>query len=349
MAAYSTTGHLLFLRDGALMAQPFDADTLELSGAPALVAEGVADPESSSGPFSSSATGTLAFRAGSRPDSQLTWVDRSGKRVETAGPPGSYGDFDLSIDERYVVFEAGVPGDISVLDLQTGISQRVTNDPARDADPVWSPNGKTIAFRADRAGGRLYTRAFGVIGDDALLHQSDTRDSPVSWSRDGQYLAYESQNNVMALPLTGERVPIAITRHAAGVAARAPQISPDVRWIAYQSDEEGRPEIFIQSFPKPGLKRKVSSSGGATPRWSRDGKELFYVSADRELMALTVASTGGTLNVGTPVALFSVTVPAGPEAEYDTSKTGRFLMNVPTALAEDRPITVIVNWNPSRQ
>jgi serine/threonine-protein kinase len=201
------------------------------------------------------------------------------------------------------VFEAGIPGDISVLDLQTGIPQRVTSDPARDADPVWSPAGKTIAFRADRVGGRIHTRAFGVIGEDVLLHQSATRDSPVSWSRDGKYLAYESQNNILALPLTGERVPIAITRSAAGVTAGAAQISPDGKWVAYQSTEEGRSEAFIQSFPQPGLKRKVSSNGGGTPRWSRDGKELFSVSADRELAALTVDSSNGSLNVGAPVPL----------------------------------------------
>jgi Tol biopolymer transport system component len=214
---------------------------------------------------------------------------------------------------------------------------------------VWSPNGKTIAFRADRVGGRLHTRAFGVIADDVLLRQSDTRDSPVSWSRDGKYLAYESLNNILALPLTGDVAPIAVTRNPAGVASRAAQISPDGDWIAYESNEEGRSEVFIQSFPQPGLKRKVSSNAGGTPRWSRDGKELFYISADRELMALTVESTNGALNLGAPVPLFLVTVPIGPEAEYDTSKTGRFLMNIPAARAEDRPITVIVHWTPAKQ
>jgi Tol biopolymer transport system component len=350
LAVYSPSGHLLFLRDGALMAQPFDAGTLTLSGAAAIVAEAVAEPDAAGGPFSVSATGTLTFRSGARPDSQLTWVDRAGRTVGTVGPPGEYADIELSIDERYVAFEAGRPGDVSVLDLQTGIPQRVTSDPARDADPVWSPDGRTIAFRGDRSGGRLYTRGFGVIGEDTLLHQSDTRDSPVSWSLDGKYIAYESLNNILALPMTGERAPMAITRNGAGVTARAAQISPDGKWIAYESNEEGRLEVFVQSFPQPGLKRRVSPGGGRAPRWSRDGRELFYVSLDRNLMALTVQSTGGSLNVGAPARLFpAVLAGSSQEPEYDVSKTGRFLMNIPTARGEDRPITVIVNWTPPRQ
>ena len=350
LAMYSPSGHLLYLRDGALMSQPFDIGTMALSGSSAIVAEAVAEPEAGGGPFSVSATGTLTFRSGARPDSQLTWVDRAGRSMGTVGPPGEYGDIELSIDERYVAFEAGRPGDISVLDLQTGIPQRVTSDPARDADPVWSPNGRTIAFRGDRSGGRIYTREFGVMGEDALLHQSETRDSPVAWSRDGKFIVYESLNNILAMPMTGERVPIAITRNGAGVTARAAQISPDGKWIAYESNEEGRVEVFVQSFPQPGLKRRVSPAGGGAPRWSRDGSELFYLSPDRHLMALTVHSTGGSLNVGAPAQLFPAVL-AGPaqEPEYDVSKTGRFLMNIPTARGEDRPITVIVNWTPARQ
>jgi len=245
---------------------------------------------------------------------------------------------------HHVVYESGVPGDIWVLDTMNGIQQRVTSDPARDADPVWSPDGKTIAFRADREGGRHYARDFGVVAPERPLLKSDSRDSPAAWSRDGKYLAYGSRGGIWALPLAGDRTPISVAEPVTGASFEGMQISPDGRWIAYQSRELGTREVFIEAFPRPGAKRRVSRAGGTIPRWSRDGRELFYLSPSRELMAAKVTASGDTLNVSPPVVLFQLSVEGSEEGQHDTSSSGRFLVNVPEVHASSIPITVVLNW-----
>jgi Tol biopolymer transport system component len=342
---YAPTGHLLFLREGALMSQPFDLDRLELGDTAVLVADVIAGTTALNGPFSVSANGVLLYRAGGSRISQLVWFDRQGRQLAKAGTPGDYGDIELSPDDRHVAYEAGTPGDVWVLDLQNGVPQRVTSNPVREADPVWSPDGRTIAFRSERDGGRMFTRPFGVVGEDTPLLKSETRDSPISWSKDG-FVAYESQNGMFALPLAGDRKPIRVTPPQGTTQQQAGQISPDGKWIAYQSNELGSVnEIFIQSFPMPGAKQRASSGGGMMPRWSRDGKEVFYVSTTRFLMAVAVKTSGDSLSVGTATELFQVPLSGGGEQEYAVASDGRFLINVPGAEVADPPIRVILNWS----
>ncbi len=338
---YSPSGHILFIRDGALMAQSFDIEKLEIAGEAVVVADSVG--VTSTAPFSVSAIGSLAFRADpSEGASQLSWFDRAGKQIGPAGLPGNFQDIELSLDDMYVAFESGLPGDIWVLNIESGVTNRVTFDPSREADPVWSPDGKTIAFRGDREGGRLYTRAFGAVGEDKLLLQGETRDSPDAWSRDGRYLAYTSANDLWALPMPGGGKPLRITETP--FLKENSQISPDGRWIAYESDEPGRFEVYIQSFPEPGLKQQVSTAGGTVPRWSRDGKELFYISPDQTLAAVPLKLAEASLSVGTPVPLFKMSIVSNGEGNYDVSSSGRFLINTPTAEQSVRPITVVLNW-----
>jgi eukaryotic-like serine/threonine-protein kinase len=340
-----SSGRVLFIRDGALMSQPFDPGRLELSGVASLVVDAIADfPSAITGPYCVSDDGTLSYRTVAASTSQLVWYDRAGKRLQPAGPVGNFADIELSLDERYVSFESGAPGDIWVLDMGNGVTQRVTSDPGRDADPVWSPDGKTIAFRSSREGGRLYSRAFGVVGEDKPLLKSETRDSPDSWSRDGRYLSFETQGSIFALPLSGDAKPIQVTQPLGGTGAS--QISPDGRWIAYHSSELGQREVFIQSFPQPGAKQRVSPEGGRIPRWSHDGRQLFYLSSSgNTLMSVSVQTSGGLLNLGVPESLFEVNLLGGTaEGEYAVSSTGRFLVNVPSAQMTETPITVILNW-----
>jgi eukaryotic-like serine/threonine-protein kinase len=341
--SYSDTGHILFLREGSLMAQRFDVKRLALDGSPFLVVDKLAEPSAIVGAFHTSTNGTLAYRSSSSRKTTLIWFDRTGKQLQAAGPVGDYSDIELTLDDRYVTFESGSPGDIWVLDLQSGVTQRLTSDPARDADPVWSPDGKTIAFRGDRDGGHLYARAFGMVGQDTSLLKSQSRDSPSSWSRDGKYLAFDSQGGISALPLSGDPTPIRVTEDPTGRPNQG-QISPDSHWIAYQADELGQSEVFVQSFPRPGAKRRVSSAGGRVPRWSNDGRELFYIAPGEVLMSVPITTAGESLNVGAPVRLFVVTIAAGSEGEYAVSTTGRFLLNVPVAEATATPITMILNW-----
>jgi Tol biopolymer transport system component len=344
-AKYSPTGHLLFLREGALMAQPFDLERLELGGTPVVVLEDAAPPAALGAPFSVSSTGTFVHRAGSSRVSQLTWFDRSGARLGTVGPPGAYADIEISRDERYVVYEAGPPpGDIWVLDTKTGIAERATSGPSREADPVWSPDGRRIAFRSDGAGGRLHVQTFGGVAGDTLLHESEERESPGSWSADGKFLAYHSRAGIFALPLSGDPTPIRVTD--AAVNAEEPQISPDGRWIAYESRELGQLDVFVQSFPVPTVKRRVSIAGGRNPRWRHDSRELYYLAFDLTMMGVTIDDAGGTLSTGAPVALFEVPIASPREGEYTVSASGRFLINVPSGDPRDRPIWVDLHWRP---
>lgn len=182
---------------------------------------------------------------------------------------------------------SGPTGDTRILDIERGLISRFTSDPTNDGLPQWSPDGRTIAsaFRSDRDGvANLYERGVGSVGEDKLLLKTDATKTPWDWSRDGRYLAYLSGDDVWALPLFGDRKPLRVTQTT--FRETNARISPDGRWVAYQSSEPGgtRPdEVYVQSFPEPGAKKQVSTMGGNVPRWSRDGKELFYVTPDLTL------------------------------------------------------------------
>ena len=360
-ARYSPTGHVVFLRDKALMAQPFDVRRLELTGEAFPIAEGVAGGVTT--PFSVSMNGSLAYvREVSGGESQPTWFDRTGKQLELAGAAGEYRNLELSPDGNYLAFDRGTPPDIFVLDILRGLTSKFTTSAATDAAPVWSPDSRTIAFSSSRepagtnrpqntrAGGNLYTRSLGVVGEDKQLSKSAGGKTPTHWSRDEQYLVYISGEDIWALSLVGEVKPIRITEtpFAEGNA----RISPNGDWIAYDSLGSGmQSEVYIQSFPQPGKKVQVSK-GGYLPRWSVDGKELFYLALypDPSLMAVTITSTGSEYHVAAPVPLFPTRLPNPTglsglpgSRSYDVSRKG-FLMNVITTEPAAVPVTVIHNW-----
>ena len=186
-----------------------------------------------------------------------------------------------------------------MLELDRTGASKITSDRSDDRQPVWSPNGRTLAFASNRGGTEgLYQRALGVAGDDRLLKQSNLPMTPSDWSRDGNYPAYSAGGDVWALPLFGVREPLQLTASAFFQELGA-TFSPDGRWIAYQSDEStgitrsGEGDVFVQSFPQRGFTRQVSTAGGIAPRWSDDGKELFYVAPDGMLMAVSMAPERG--------------------------------------------------------
>jgi Tol biopolymer transport system component len=360
-AVYAPPGWLLFVRQGTLLAQPFDPERATLTGeARPLAQQIIPDPYTGSSAFGASSNGVLAYRTGSiSVSTQLFWVDRAGRRLAPIGSPAHYRNPALSPDGTRVAVEAVDPQagaqDIWLIEFARGITTRFTFDSADDIYPVWSPDGHQIMFGSDRRARNVFSiyrkRADGVGTEEQVLESSADM-SPLSWSPDGSFLVYRTRQpftNLGILPLLGERMPYRFesVRFTQGQG----QISPDGRWLAYNSGESGRLEVSVQSFPKPGGGMwQISKDGGSFPRWRRDGRELFYYASDGRLMGVPIGGTTG-LEVGIPAPLFEPRLVNGPanttgyRPQYDVSPDGqRFLVNVPLDEATASPITVVLNW-----
>jgi serine/threonine protein kinase/Tol biopolymer transport system component len=358
-AEYAPQGYLLFLRDRTLMAQGFDADKLEVKGEPFPVAEQVdrLGQGTRYALFSVSATGVLVYRSGSIENVQLIWFDREGKQIGTVGPIGSYAAPWLSPDEKRVVFGAVEPqggSDIWIMELARGTPTRLTFDPAVDISPIWSPDGTRIVFSSNREGPmNLYQKAANGAGNDELLLKSDDLKSAVDWSADGRFILFQDLGpktnfDLWVLPLSGDQKPYPFLQ--TDFAEQQGRFSADGKWVAYTSNESGTAQVYVRSFPDSGGKWQISTNGGAQPQWRHDGRELFYTSADRKLMAVDVKANGSTLDVGVPKALFDLRIQTaglpGPRNFYVAAADGRrFLI---ASVPEDRlttPTTVVENWN----
>jgi len=353
-AIYAPPGYLLFLRGDTLTAQAFDATRLELNGEPFPVAEMARNDSTIGAPsFSSSDDGVLAYRSVRR-DMQLAWVDRAGKQVGTIGPPGEYLNVALSPDGRRVVidrYDATYTRDLWLYDLARGTASRLTFGPADDSDAFWSPDGEQIVFGSNRGtpNGLVRKSASGVGQEEVLVETSEVT-YPRDWSSDGRFVLYQvlapgTLSDLWVLPLFGDRKPIPYLQTRFNEAEG--RFSPNGRWIAYNSGESGRNEVYVQPFPAAAGKWQISTDGGFNAKWSRDGKELFYIAADGKFMAVPV-NTGARFEAGVPKALFQtafVGFPFGGSNHYGVSADGqRFLMNVPTGEGSAAPITVVVNW-----
>jgi len=359
-------GHLLFLREGTLMAQPFDPDRLVTTGDVVPLAEGVQTVLDSgrAGVFSLSETGLLLYRQGVGSRRQLAWFDRTGKALGTVGEPDDdLGQTtELSPDGRRVAVVRAVQRntDIWVIDLVRGGATRLTFDAAVDESPIWSRDGTQIAFSSNRtttdgtaAVFDIYTKPSSGAGAERLLFESPGGQFPDDWSADGVllYRSFDpnSGSDLWALPMHGDRKAVAVANSRFQEANS--RFSPDGRWIAYQSIESGRYEIYVVPFPAGSGKWQISTNGGSWPRWRRDGKELFYMTLDGQMMAVTIAFSGTSLEAAPPVPLFTTRTFAGGAAlrpQYAVSADGRFLISVPVADASPPSMTLLQNWMPAR-
>jgi eukaryotic-like serine/threonine-protein kinase len=354
LVTYAPPGHLLFVRESTLVAQPFDAKAMKTTGEPVPLAEHVGASAIGLARFSASHNGVLAYRTGDS-GSRLVWFDRDGKELSAVGDPGDYSDTMLSPSGDRLAYVLNDPRagkeDIWIRDLARGASSRFTFDPASDVTPLWSPDGKTIVFSSNRGGQfDLYTKASGGGGQEQPLLQSDEPKFANDWSRDGRYIAFQSRGkktnwDLWVLPTFGDRKPMLFLQTPFN--ETHPAFSPDGRWLAYQSNESGRPEIYVQNFPGPGGKWQVSTAGGAEPTWRADGKELFYADMTQKLVAVDIQA-GETFQAGVPRALFAANVQPirNVRSHYLTSNDGqRFLLLSPLGRDSMVPTTVVVNWN----
>jgi Tol biopolymer transport system component len=310
LVSYAPPGYLLFVRDKTLVAQPFDAKALKTTGEPVPLAEHIGTDSVGLARFSVSRDGTLAYRTGES-GGRLLWLDRSGKEGETLGDNAEYGNPALSRSGDRLAFNLNDPrsgkADIWIRDLVRGVNSRFTFGAGNNILPLWSPDGSTIVFSSDRGGPPdLYEKPATGQGEEKLLLKSDEVKVACDWSRDGRYIAYMSQGkktgfDVWVLPTFGDRKPMPVV--ASPFNETKPGFSPDGRFVAYTSNESGRAEIYVQTFPGTGGKWQVSTAGGNDASWRADGKELYYRAADQKLMAVDIQA-GSNFQAGIPRALF---------------------------------------------
>lgn len=345
-----TPGHLLFVRDAALMSQEMDASSFQLRGEAIRITDSLAtDVPYNSADFSVSKNGVLAFNSAVY-QHELVWLDRAGNRQAPGMPVTKYAHPALASNGRQAVYEGPDATIMDVklwkLDVDRG---EVSLFEAQGNLPVFFPDGSAVAFVC-RIGDKLTfcRKASGGAGLTETLWESGDAKFLIDFSPDGKFMSYIDQTRGMELwilPLTGERRPYRFypseNRQRHGV------FSPDGKWIAYTSNETGDYELYVQPFPATGEKWKVSARGGAQPRWRRDGKEMFYRTVDGKMMAVPVKTTGGFEAV-VPRMLFQSTAdPLYPNLGIPYSVTAdgqRFLINVAADDSRASPITVITNW-----
>ena len=351
------SGHLLFRRGTTLMAQPFDPERLRTTGDMFPLAEQVgvntnASGSTGSAAFTVSENGVLAYSAGGAGGiRELVWADRQGKQSKPVGPPAVYNNFRLAPDQKTILFDQGDPQssnlDIWVLDAVRGVTSRLTFDPATENLAMWSPDGLRILFPSNRSGSfDLYIKAATGAGPEELLIKLGTPTGwGADWSRDGRFILYQipgakTGQDLWIAPQSGDKKAFPYLQTQFNEQDGA--FSPDGRWIAYVSDESGRDEVYVQAFPASGGKWQVSSGGGTEAAWRKDGSELFFMAADRNLMAVPV-KLGATFEAGLAKPLFPLPVSAGKHS-YAIASDGQHFLTARLVGETTTPITVVLNW-----
>lgn len=352
-AAYAD-GRLLFVRDSALMAQPFDPETGVLRGEAERVAEEVlVDGTIWRAAFDVTDNGLMAYASGGITPWQAVWYDRSGKEVGTAGDRTlNLFAVRLSPDGTRLASESGeANSDLWIYDLKRQVNTRFTFGPGASSAPVWSPDGKWIVYTGVRGKNGLFRRPANGTGQEELLLEGDAENrAPFDWSPDGKFILFGvgdliSSGQAWVLPLAGDRKPVPLVQTP--FVSTSARFSPDGHWVAYTSTESGRPEIYVIPFGGGAGKWQISSSGGTQPLWRRDGKELFYWSADNTVVSVPMTLKPGGIEVGAMHPLFRFSNPVGNVgilSPYDVSADGQRFVLIVTPQQATTPITLVTNW-----
>ncbi len=350
-AAYAP-GYLLFPRDTTLFAQPFDLKRFALTGEPTPIVTDIQyQPQVLRAVFAASNTGLLVAQSGSGVAlSQPLWFDRKGNQVGVLGKPDVYGNVSLAPKGRLVALDrtdmATLNTDVWTYELQRQSSKRLTFDPAFDVAPIWNPDGSRVVFASNRRlNVDLYIKDSDGAQEEKVFVRDEANKIPNDWFRDGKYILYQRDTDLWFMTLPELKSHLFLK---APSVIRNGQFSPDGKWVAYASNETGKWEIYVTSFPDARGKWQVSMGGGEQPRWSHDGKELFYLSSDAKIMAVPV-TIGARFDPGTPLVLFQTTprppVSTNDQFVYDVSQDGqRFLILTQVKQAESAPMSIILNW-----
>ncbi len=345
-------GYLFFVRDGAVQAQQLDLSTYQLTGDVVRVFDNVKlQSRIMQAAFAVSGDVMVAQTAGEASVSRLTWYDRGGKIVSDSVPPDAYSNLVISPDGKSVAIDktdtSNDNTDIFIYDLARSSFRRLTFDPAIDAVPVWSPDGGRIVFGSSR--GRNFSLfikpADGSQSERLLMPNSGVDSLPLDWSRDGRNFLYLAVPDLYVYSFADGKSRLFLKANAS---LNNAHFSPDGKWVAYSSNESGRWEVYVTSFPDARGKWQVSTNGGEECRWRADGKEIYFLSPDAKLMAASV-DTKTEFESGTPTVLFQADprerVATTEVIIYDVSRDGqRFLMNTNYNDGSAHPMSVVLNW-----
>ena len=354
-AEYSS-GYVFYVARQTLVARPLSLDKLAFSGDPFPVTDRIQILNAGLVDFSTSAAGDLAYIPNAQAQqSRLAWLDRAGKEMGTVGEPGVYRDLALSPDETHVAVSAAAnngPPQISVIDLKRGVASSLTFGEDPHTLPLWSREGKWIFYHLDRSSGHGIARKLATgAGDDEMIHEEKEEVSPSDASPDGKILLvqwYTPENaDIVTMAVDGSGALTGYLRAPKPIFEGMGRFSPDGRWVAYQSNESGRNEVFVQPFPASGGKWQISGGGGGVPMWRGDGKEIFYQGPDDMMYAVLVRAEGSNFEAGVPTKLFQRRLQhAGRERNrWVVTRDGqRFLLNVLVGDSAPQGIQVVLNW-----
>ena len=356
-------GHLLYLRQETLIAHPFDETKIEFAGDAVPVAEQLQYlPVRSKGIFSIARTGVLVYQSkSSQQERRMVWLDRAGREIKTINTGPAQFVARISRDGRRIALAITDTQsdnlDIWLHEIARRINTRFTFDKAVDIVPHFSPDGSSVVFSSNRNKNfKIYLKNSNGTEEEKLVYESPVGVFVVDWSADGRFLLIQQESggktgrDLVILPLAGDRKPVMFVQSE--FRDELARFSPDMRWISYQSNESGKLEAYVRPFltssgtiaGSSAGKWQISTNGGQSALWSRDGKRLFYASADRKLMSVEFQVKGGTFEVGTAEALFDLDT-RGEAQVFDVTADSQMFLAQITAGGTTAPVTLVMNWN----